>query len=172
MQRDIHARDGQLRAISVFEKRPEQARVTHHGQAEVCEGLTCTYAQDGHSVTIDMPAAIGGDDQGPSPGYFGRAALCGCLAIGIKMAATREGVRLERVRVEIAQEFDNRGVLAMPGARSAPGDTRISIEIVSPEEEARIREMVERAMRHDPWYLAFRDAQSIATDVSIAQEVA
>ncbi|GMG84480.1 hypothetical protein LNKW23_36960 [Paralimibaculum aggregatum] len=168
--RDIHAREGQLRAIAVFERRPEQARVTNRGKAEVREGLTCTYEQDGHAVTIDMPGAVGGGDLGPSPGYFGRAAICSCLAIGIKMTALREGLHIASVRVEIAQDFDNRGVLAMPGARSAPGETRVSIGIVSLEEGARIRAMIDRALAHDPWFLAYRDAQPVTMAVSIAAE--
>jgi len=141
--------------------RPEQARVTNRGQAS-------TYEQDGHAVTIDMPGAIGGGDHGPSPGYFGRAEICSCLAIGIRMTAVREGLHIASVRVEIAQDSDNRGVLAMPGVRSAPGDTRVPIEIVSLEDDGRTRGMIDRALAHDPWLFAYRDAQTVTTAVSVA----
>ena len=66
MDKNIHARDAQLRAISIYARRPDQAQVMHCGIAEIRNGLTCTYEQDGHRVTIDMPTAIGGDNQGPS----------------------------------------------------------------------------------------------------------
>jgi len=88
LDKDQKARDAQLRAMGIYEKRPERARAVHSGIAEIQGGLTCTYEQDGHAIVIDMAEAIGGDDRGPSPGYFGRAAISGCLAIAIKMAAT------------------------------------------------------------------------------------
>lgn len=172
MGKDIHARDAQLRAISIYEKRPERACVIHSGTAEVRDGLSCVFEHDNQRITIDMPEAIGGSDDGPTPGFFGRAAICGCLAIGIKMTATRENLHLNSVRVNIEQDWDNRGVLAMKGASPVPGGTRITIEITSPEAERDLNEMVTRALASDPWFLAFRDAQPVSTTVSIAEEVA
>lgn len=171
MDRNTHARDAQLRAISVFEKRPESAQVINKGAAEVGDGLSCTYHQDGHDVIIDMPHAVGGSDQGPTPGFFARAAICGCLAIGIKMTAAREGLHLDKVRVAIEQDFDNRGVLGMADAHVAPKATRIVIDLASPENRETLQAMVDRALVHDPWFVAFRDAQPIETSITLAAEV-
>ncbi|MCA0042543.1 OsmC family protein [Celeribacter litoreus] len=169
MNRNIHARDAQLRAISIFSQRPESARAINRGSAEVRDGLSCIYEQDGHKVSVDMPSAIGGSEEGPAPGYFGRAAICSCLAIGIKMTAAREGFNIDTVRVGIEQDWDNRGVLGMEGVNAAPNDTRITIEIRSPEPEEKVRELVRRALSHDPWFLAFRDAQPISTAISVLE---
>lgn len=171
MDKEIHARDAQLRAISVFAKRPDAAQVLNRGSAEVRDGLRCTYEQDGHQLVIDMPAAIGGSEEGLAPGFYGRAAMCSCLAIGIKMTAAREDVRLEAVRVEIEQDWDNRGVLAMDGASPVPNDTRIAIRVTSSEHTVVLEEMIHRALFSDPWFLAFRDAQPVRTAVSIASGV-
>jgi len=133
LEKNNHAREAQLRAISVYERRPERAQGTERGVAEVREGLSCIYEQDGHRLSMDMPAAIGGSDDAPTPGFFGRAAICGCLAIGIKMTAAREDMHLKSVRVKIEQDWDNRGVLAMGGASAVPSDTRLVIEVSSPE---------------------------------------
>ena len=167
MDRNTHARDAQLRAISVFARCPDRARVVNRGAALVEDGLSCAFEQDGHRVKIDMPTAIGGSDEGPAPGYFARAAICSCIAIGIKMTAAREGLRLDAVRVVIEQDWDNRGVLAMAGASPVPADTRIAVEITSTEPADTISEMVDRALANDPWFLAFRDAQPVSTAVSI-----
>lgn len=168
MDRNSHARDAQLRAISVYMQRPESARAVHRGIAEVRDGLTCRYEQDGHPLCIDMPSAIGGSGDGPPPGYFARAAICGCLAIGIKMTAARENLHLDAVRVEIEQDWDNRGVLAMDGASPVPGDTRIAIAVFTDEAEDTVNEMVSRSLAMDPWFLAFRDAQPVSTAVSVS----
>ena len=167
MDKDRKSREAQFRAMAIYEKRPERARVVHHGTAEIQGGLTCTYEQDGHAVVIDMAEAIGGDDRGPSPGYFGRAAIAACLAIGIKMAATRERIRLDAVRVKIEQDWDNRGILAMPGAGPVPLETRIAIDVASSDPQETVDELVARAVAHDPWYLVFRDAQAITTAITV-----
>lgn len=168
MDKNIHARDAQLRAINVFSKRPEAARVLNLGNAEVHDGLCCTYAQDGHQLVIDMPAAIGGNDEGLPPGFYGRAAITSCLAIGIKMTATREDLHLETVEVGIEQDWDNRGVLAMDGASPVPSNTRIAITVKSSEPNDVLKEMIDRAMSSDPWFLAFKNAQPVQTQVSFA----
>lgn len=164
--RNRHARDAQQRVISVFGKRPEAARSTNHGTARVGDGLACVYEQDGHRIAIDMPAAVGGSDTGPSPGFFGRAAICGCVAIGIKMTAAREAVQLDAVEVEIEQHWDDRGLFAMAGVAAGPLDTCLSIRVTSPEAPGKIEAMVARALDCDPWFLAFRDAQKIRTELA------
>lgn len=168
MDRNAHVREAQLRAVAVYARRPERAQMVNVGSAELREGLCCVYLQDGHRLTLDMPSAVGGSDAGPTPGYFGRAAICGCLAIGIKMAAARENLRLDAVRVGIEQDWDNRGVLGVAGASPVPSDTRIAIEIESPEAEDKVRAMVSRAIALDPWFLAYRDAQPVSTVVSVS----
>jgi uncharacterized OsmC-like protein len=93
-----------------------------------------------------LPVAIGGDNEAPSPGYFGRAKVCSCLAIGIKMTVTRENEHLDTVRVAIEQDWDNRGVLAMEGVSPVPSETQISIDITSPEPEEEVGSLVARAL--------------------------
>ncbi|WP_420380481.1 OsmC family protein [Marivita sp.] len=171
MDRNTHARQAQLRAQAIYLERPESAQTVHRGSAMVRDGLTCTYEQDGHRVVLDMPHAIGGSDDGPPPGFYARAGICGCLAIGIKMTAAREKLHLDTVTVRIEQDWDNRGVLGMEGANPVASDTRICIDIASPASEDAISDMVARALNSDPWFLAYRDAQPVHTAVSVGADV-
>ena len=50
--------------------------------ARVEAGLKCVTRQGDYTSMIDMPAAMGGDGSAPSPGFLGRSAIAGCLAIG------------------------------------------------------------------------------------------
>ncbi len=161
MDRDAKAGEGQRRAIAVFEKRPDQALCTNRGTASVGDGLACTFSDGSHDIEIDMPEAIGGTGTAPSPGFFGRAAICSCIAIGIKMTATRENRRLETVNVSIEQDFDNRGVLGFPETSAVPSETRIEIGISSPESAETVQDLVDRTLRADPWYLSFLEAQPV-----------
>ncbi len=167
MDKNSHAREAQLRAISIFTKRPERAQVVNRGTAKVTDGLSCIFEQDGHRLSIDMPVAIGGCDTAPAPGYFGRAAICSCLAIGIKMTAARENLQLDSVCVGIEQDWDNRGVLAMEGASPVPSETRIAINIATAEGEKNVGALVARALEKDPWFLALRDAQPVTSELSV-----
>ena len=161
MDRETQAREGQLRAIAVFEKRPNRAQVVNTGTAVVKDGLVCAFSDGNHAIDIDMPEAIGGTATAPSPGYFGRAAICSCIAIGIKMTAARENLALNSVSVSIEQDFDNRGVLGMPETSAVPSDTRIAIAISSSAPAQKVEDLVDRALRIDPWYLSFQHAQPV-----------
>jgi hypothetical protein len=83
------------------------------------------------------------------------------------MTATRENVHLDAVRVAIEQDWDNRGVLAMEGVSPVPSETRISIDITSPEPEEEVGSLVARALDKDPWVLALRDAQPVTSELSV-----
>lgn len=142
----------------------------HRGTATLRNGLLCEYDQEGRRVAMDMPVAIGGGDQNPSPGFFGRAAICGCIAIGIRMAAARADLGLGEIRVDIEQVWDNRGLLGIAGVGAGPRETRVAIGIECDIPSDQIEALVAKALAHDPWLLAFRDAQSINTSLRILRE--
>ncbi|MGD8751257.1 MAG: hypothetical protein PVG14_07530 [Anaerolineales bacterium] len=48
--------------------------------------MTCLFTQGEYSIAMDMPEIMGGDETGPSPGFFARADLAGCVSMGIKQA--------------------------------------------------------------------------------------
>lgn len=166
---DAHGRAAQLRAISVLTRRPEHGRATKGGTAHVGDGLGCTYDEDGVQVTMDMDQTMGGASSAPAPGYYARAGLCGCVAIGIKMTALREDIPLRGVSARIAQAWDGRGVLGMSGASRAAEATELEITVDSSAPAEVIEDLVQAALAIDPWFLSFRDAQPMQVVVSLAE---
>ena len=56
----------------------------------------------GHHLLADEPADVGGGDSGPSPYDFLSAALGACTSMTLRMYATRKGLQLGRISVEVS----------------------------------------------------------------------
>ena len=65
------------------------------------------------TMTVDEPGVLGGDDSAPNPVEYLAAALCGCLTAGIATNAALFDVKLDRIEVEVAVNFDINGVLGL-----------------------------------------------------------
>lgn len=61
--------------------------------------------EGGHTLTIDEPEAVGGNDRGPSPSRAVAAALAACTAITCEMYAARKGWELGEVEVTVDVEY-------------------------------------------------------------------
>jgi uncharacterized OsmC-like protein len=168
MDKDPRIRDAQNRVMDAFKKRPQMARSTIHANAIVRDGLTCRFTQGEHSILMDLPETMGGDDAGPTPGFFARAGIAGCVSMGIKLAAVMAGVVFDTVAVEIETDFDDRATFGLGTASAAPLETRLAIRIEASVPESKVFALVEKALSMDPWYLALRDAQCVKFDTVVA----
>jgi uncharacterized OsmC-like protein len=62
----------------------------------------------GHSLVMDDPEAMGGDDSGAMPVEYLLAAWTGCLNATVRAVAPDFDLDVESVEVEVAGEFDPR----------------------------------------------------------------
>ena len=65
-------------------------------------------------------------------------------------------------------DFDDSALFGLGTATAAPIETRISIAVESDEYETRVREIVDRALTMDPWFLTLRDPQKVIARVKVA----
>jgi len=165
MDKDETIRQAQARVMAVFGKRPAARHSTSAISAHLEDGLRCAVTDGDHTVVADMPEAMGGDEAGPSPGFYARAGLASCIAIGIKMTAVREGHVLDRVEVRVETDFDDAALFGLGDAAAGPLDTRIAVRAVTGMSAAALDALVERALRADPWFRALHDAQSVRVSV-------
>ncbi|WP_111428346.1 OsmC family protein [Rhodobacteraceae bacterium DSL-40] len=129
------------------------------------EGLACEVLQGKHRATLDLGRGMGGDAAGPSPGFFARAAVVGCVSMGVKMMAVREGLLFRSVEVTIECDFDDAALMGLSSRTAAPLESRLRIAIDTDADLATVLNLVERALSADPWYLALRDAQVVRHEV-------
>lgn len=166
--RDRRVREAQTRVMDRMRADPDAARSTIVTRGEVGNGLACEVRQGKFSATLDLGPGMGGTAAGPSPGFHGRAAICGCVAIGVKMLAAREGLIFRKVQVTVETDFDDAALFGLGASTAAPVETRVAIAIDSDEDDARIRDLTYRALEMDPWFLALRDAQIVRPMISVS----
>jgi uncharacterized OsmC-like protein len=165
MDRNAEIRAAQDRVIAVYRKRPDTAFSSVQASAHVGEGLTCKFRQGDHEAVMDMSKVLGGDEKGPTPGFFIRAGLAGCVAIGIKLTAAREGIALGSIDVDIEMDFDDSAMFGVGSNTAAPLETRFKITLQSAAPWEEVTAMVDRALAADPYFLALRDAQNVTARV-------
>jgi hypothetical protein len=169
MHRDAEIRAAQERVIQVFRKKPAMALSSTRASGHVGEGLACTVRQGDHEAVLDMSKTLGGDERGPTPGFYIRAGLVGCIAIGIKLAAAREGIGLDGIDVDVEMDFDDGAMFGLGSNTAAPLESRVVIALATAAPWDQVTAMVERALAADPFFLALRDAQKVVTRV-VAKE--
>ena len=169
MSKEEEIRSAHQRMYKVFSNRPESAFSTNYATAVVEDGLRCAFEQDGHKAVMDMPSIMGGDDAGPTPGFFGRAGVAGCVSIGLKQLAVSEGMTFDKITVDIETDFDDGASMGLGENSAAPLETRISITVATNEPLETVQDLVARLLEHDPWFLALRDAQLVKTTVATGE---
>lgn len=162
---DAAIRTAQAAVIARMRADLAAARSTIVTTGEVDEGLACHVRQGKFATTVDLGPGMGGSATGPSPGFHARAAICGCVAIAVKMLAAREGFTFQKVSVTVETDFDDGALFGLGERSAAPLETRVSILIQSDEDENAVCGLVDRALAMDPWFLALRDAQRVSRTV-------
>lgn len=154
-------------AVRYLTDNPGEARYTDSAaKASLYESLRVNVeGPNGESLMTDMPGAVGGRGEHPSPGWLFRAAIASCVASTIGMEAAREGIQLSSLEVEVDSESDDRGILGMDDSVPAgPLSTRIRVRAkASGVDQARLNEILETGAARCP----VCDATKRAVDVSL-----
>ena len=145
--------------------RPDSALSTSHASAEIGHGLECVFKQGTETAVMDLPEVMGGTNKGPTPGFHARAAVSGCVAIGIKMEAANQGISIDSIHVGIEMDFDDSAALGMGSNSAAPLATRLVITVTTDHGESDIQALIARVLENDTFFLALRDAQPVSAEI-------
>ena len=155
----------QSKVREAYAKRPDSALSTSHASAEIGHDLKCVFEQGTETTVMDLPEVMGGTNKGPSPGFHARAAVSGCVAIGIKMEAANQGISIDSIHVGIEMDFDDSAALGMGSNSAAPLATRLEIKVTTDHEESDIQALVAQVLEKDTFFLALRDAQAVTAEI-------
>lgn len=167
------------RVAGVLRRRPDmalQADATATARWQGGARIVTAHA-NGTRLVSDLPAELGGAGDAVTPGWLFRAALVSCAATSVAMAAAAEGIELAALEVRADSRSDTRGLLGMAGTDgqpvySGPRDVELQVRIVAPgESPARLRALVEQALRCSPVPSALREATPFALRIDVEQAI-
>ena len=160
------------RKMTAIRLRPSIGQGTATTTVRVRDGVTCEIEDGQWKLVADEMPGDGGGGLGPDPGVFGRAALGSCLAIGYMTWAAYLEVPIDSVEVVVEASYDARGMFAVDDA-VAPGWTgmRFIVNISSPADEAKVRQLVDFADKYSPLLDDFSRAIPVERELRIAQSV-
>jgi uncharacterized OsmC-like protein len=122
------------------------------------------------SWRADLPPAIGGTNQAPSPTALLLSALAGCAVVFIRdTLAPQLGIPVESVEATARCESDARGLLGMSGAAPDLQNIELAIQVTSSDGETGARRLYEAWQERCPIYLALVKATTVTTTLQVKQ---
>ena len=156
------------RNVRAVTARPSVGQGTAVTKVHWRHGLTCDVVDGPWKLAVGMTEKYGGDNAGPNPGVFGRAALGSCLVIGYAMWAARMNVPLTALAVEVQADYDVRGELGVD-ATVRPGykEMRVVVSIESDAPESDIVAMLEVAEQHSSYLDDYRNPVPVKRELRL-----
>ena len=94
-------KEAQERRAKIFKSKPATAKSTGHTHIELTEGTRCGVTQGDWKFVSDQPTHNGGANEGPDPGFFGRAALGACLAQGYAIEFAKRDLEFTSIKIDL-----------------------------------------------------------------------
>ena len=152
---------------TAFRREPELGVGTETSVTKVIDGLLCEVREGDWTLSVDMPEAAGGSGAAPTPGVLGRAALGSCLALTYMMWASKEGIAIQRLEVEVQADFDEGAIFGTSATAPGYSAVRYRVKIESGADEADIVRLLDEADRHSPYLDVFARPQHLVRQVEI-----
>jgi len=111
----------------------------------------------------DLPPALGGTNEAPSPTALLLGALAGCAVVFVRdTLAPQLGVRVDAVEATVRCETDARGLLGIGGAEPDLRSVSLDVTVQSPDGDAGVKKIAEAWRQRCPIYLALLKPTDVA----------
>src|SRR3954452_8093337 len=128
-----------------------KARVVFRAEGTLDGPTHVTLAAREHTIEVDEPPALGGEDAAANPVEYALAALASCQAITYRVWAAKLGIELDNVEVAAEGDIDLHGVLGLDNeVRAGFTGVRLTVTPSGPESPERYRHLAEVVDAHCP----------------------
>ena len=148
---------------------PERGCNTLVSTTRIIDGLACRTEEGEWTLSADLPSKAGGSNTGPTPGVLGRAALGSCLAIGYMLWASKLGVPIDSLEVEIQADSDDGALFGTSEAPPGYSEVRYYVRVQSSASEEEIFKVLDAGDKHDPYLDIFSRAIPCKRQVEIVR---
>jgi uncharacterized OsmC-like protein len=154
----------------LWEEQPDKAKSKPTVKARSDGGGQAMMEGGPFSWQADLPGAVGGTNQAPSPTLLLLSALAGCAVVFIRdTLAPQLGVRVDMVEATAQCEADSRGLLGMDGVAADLQNIRLDIRVQSPDSESDLQRIYEAWRERCPIYLALTKAMNVTLNMETAR---
>ena len=155
------------RSTKALSLKPSLGLGTGISKTKITNGLTCEITEGNNKLIADMPESAGGNNAGPTPGVYGRAALGSCLAIGYMMKASAMNIKIDSLEVEIQADYDDGALFGTSANPAGYLEVRYKVTIESDVAEEDIMQMLDEADKQSPYLDVFSRGQKCVRAVAI-----
>ncbi|QHI70057.1 OsmC family protein [Tichowtungia aerotolerans] len=113
-------------------------------------GVSSDAVSGPHTLRIDEPEALGGQNTGPNPVELLLSALGGCLVVLVNAFAPAHGVEINDVKVEVEGDLDPDGFQGIADVRPGFSEIRYQLVIDSPSPADKVAELTEHVLTACP----------------------
>ena len=111
----------------------------------------------------DLPPALGGQNEAPSPTALLLGALAGCAIVFVRdTLAPQLGVRVDAVEAAVRCETDARGLLGIDGAQPDLRNVSLDVTVQSPDGDTGVETIAKVWQQRCPIYLALVKPTDVA----------
>ena len=103
-----------------------------------------------HTLRIDEPEALGGENTGPNPVELILSGLGGCLVVLVNAFAPAHNVEVKDVKVQVEGDLDPDGFLGKSDVRPGFSEIRYKLHIESDSPQEHIAALTEHVTRVCP----------------------
>ena len=156
--------------VKRIEDRPSTGQGTAVTKVTLSPGLACEVEDGPWKFSAGMTEKYGGQNSGPNPGVYGRAALGTCLAIGYGMWAAKLEIPVRSLTVEVRARYDVRGEFGIDNS-IRPGylDIVYVVTVDTDATDADVRRWLDAADAHSSLLDDFRNPVPVSREVHVVR---
>ena len=150
MKGERNLKDVVARRMECFRKRPDTALYKPKVTSRHVRNLYTESTVRDHMVKSDYGEAAGGENLAPNPIELLLVAFAACIEASFYEFAVHEGFTITKMTVDVEGTLDLRGLFMLDNIESRFKDMRYTVNIESPDDEAKVREFAQKVIDHCP----------------------